>query len=230
MDGAAGEERAWDPALDGEGGAAGMAICDATAEHLGPAGETKECATGGVSVGGKGGDGGPQDGTTPAGDGEDGTLVYEMVSTSSLGGAGEGATVCSNGADGAHGADGEHGAGAISAGTISASGYAGGDGAPGMSGLPGQAGGGGGGAKGGLSINCQGGRLYGSRGGQGGHSLGIAFQGSTPPVGGEPVIEPLLAGPGGAGGDGNTTANGGKGADGVAAGCWDFAANAACGG
>jgi len=38
----------------------------------------------------------------------------------------------------------------------------------------------------------------------------------------------LKKGTGGLGGLGNMAANGGKGADGMAAGCWDFSKNAAC--
>jgi hypothetical protein len=67
-------------------------------------------------------------------------------------------------------------------------------------------------------------------GGQGGHSLGIAFQGSTPPVGGELVIDLHNKGNGGLGGSNNDTPDGGKGADGVAAGCLDFATQTSCGG
>jgi hypothetical protein len=65
-------------------------------------------------------------------------------------------------------------------------------------------------------------------GGQGGHSLGIAFQGKgmAAPKGGTFMIN--NNGSGGPGGNNNTTANMGKGADGVTANCWDFAANAAC--
>jgi hypothetical protein len=66
-------------------------------------------------------------------------------------------------------------------------------------------------------------------GGQGGHSLGIAFQGTTVPTGGTFAIDATKNGKGGAGGTNNTTANVGQGADGVAANCWDFGANKACG-
>ena len=64
-------------------------------------------------------------------------------------------------------------------------------------------------------------------GGQGGHSLGIAFSG-TAPTGGTISVEPSNRGLGGPGGTDNTTANQGKGADGIAEPCWDFAKNAAC--
>jgi hypothetical protein len=66
-------------------------------------------------------------------------------------------------------------------------------------------------------------------GGLGGHSLGIALQGGSAPVGGELVIDPQNRGVGGPGGLNNTAADGGKGADGVAVGCWDFSTNASCG-
>jgi hypothetical protein len=65
-------------------------------------------------------------------------------------------------------------------------------------------------------------------GGQGGHSLAIAFQGSKSPVGGTFQIDMTKAGKGGLGGANNAATNMGKGADGMAANCWDFAANAAC--
>jgi hypothetical protein len=65
-------------------------------------------------------------------------------------------------------------------------------------------------------------------GGQGGHSLGIAFHGSKSPTGGTFQIDMTKAGKGGPGGANNTASNMGKGADGMAANCWDFAANAAC--
>jgi hypothetical protein len=65
-------------------------------------------------------------------------------------------------------------------------------------------------------------------GGQGGHSLGIAFQGTTAPKGGTFVITMTNAGTGGAGGQNSTAPNMGNGAAGVAGDCWDFGAKKAC--
>jgi hypothetical protein len=42
------------------------------------------------------------------------------------------------------------------------------------------------------------------------------------------MVQMTNAGSGGQGGMNNTTANMGQGASGIAADCWDFAANAAC--
>mgnify|MGYP007130789543 CR=1 FL=1 len=67
-------------------------------------------------------------------------------------------------------------------------------------------------------------------GGQGGHSLGMALQGTTAPAGVTSTIDPMNAGTGGLGGANNAAPNSGAGADGVAADCWDFTDNAACGG
>lgn len=65
-------------------------------------------------------------------------------------------------------------------------------------------------------------------GGQGGHSLGIAFKGTTAPSGVTFTPDPLNVGVGGIGGVGNTTANSGKGVDGIEEGCWDFTVNTKC--
>ena len=98
-------------------------------------------------------------------------------------------------------------------------------GAPGLGGLHGN-------GAGSAKQSCAGGTGGGGGpggpggGGQGGHSLGIAFQGATAPAGGE--FMGGAAGTGGNGGDNNTTPGQGKGADGVAGECWDFATNAAC--
>jgi hypothetical protein len=112
----------------------------------------------------------------------------------------------------------------------------GGNGGQGGSGQPGGTGGAGGGngAGGPADDACPGGK--GGKGGnggpggggQGGHSLGIAFQGTSAPVGGTFMVDMTKNGTGGLGGNTNTTANGGKGADGVAANCWDFGSNATC--
>jgi len=67
-------------------------------------------------------------------------------------------------------------------------------------------------------------------GGQGGHSLGIALQGGTAPVGGTFQVDAMNKGGGGPGGLTNDTPMNGKGADGMATNCWDFAKNASCGG
>jgi hypothetical protein len=112
----------------------------------------------------------------------------------------------------------------------------GGHGGAGGNGQSGGASGGGGanGAGGPVNNACSGGAggKGGSGGpgggGQGGHSLGIAFQGTTAPTGGTITIQMTNAGSGGMGGTNNTAANMGQGANGMAANCWDFAANAMC--
>lgn len=66
-------------------------------------------------------------------------------------------------------------------------------------------------------------------GGTGGHSLCFALNGATQPkMGVTCVPDPLKLGTGGPGGFGSTALNGGKGADGMSAVCFDFAANMAC--
>jgi hypothetical protein len=113
-----------------------------------------------------------------------------------------------------------------------------GNGGTGGNGQPG--GGGGGGGVEGMGVgstppaSCQGGNGGAGGnggpggGGQGGHSLGIAFQGTTAPSGGTFMITATNKGLGGAGGPGNTSANMGQGANGMAADCWDFGKNAMC--
>jgi hypothetical protein len=106
-------------------------------------------------------------------------------------------------------------------------GGAGGKGGSGQSGGQKGVGGGPGAGKGTAQSSCQGG--YGGQGGpggpggggQGGHSLGVAYKG-TPPKGGTFMINPANNGVGGPGGNGNTTTNGGKGADGMAASTLQF--------
>ena len=106
----------------------------------------------------------------------------------------------------------------------------GGNGQPGGNGgSPGQGGLGAGGSKAGCSggFGGAGGNGGVGGGGRGGHSIGIVFTGAAP-TGGEITVG--MAGLGGDAGPNHPSPATGAGADGVAADCWDFAANTACGG
>jgi hypothetical protein len=109
------------------------------------------------------------------------------------------------------------------------------DGGTGGDGQPGQPGGTGGIGSAGVGAACdggnggKGGNGGNGGGGRGGHSLGIAFTGTMPVLDDatKNAIEFEAAGLGGLGGSLNVDMN--HGADGIAAKCWDFSANATCG-
>jgi hypothetical protein len=114
----------------------------------------------------------------------------------------------------------------------------GGQGGPGGNGQSGgQKGGGGapGAGKGAAQAGCrggdggQGGPGGPGGGGQGGHSLGIALKGAKVPYGGTFQIDATANGKGGPGGVNNAAAGMGQGTEGIAASCWDFGSNKACG-
>jgi len=170
------------------------------------AGQTSKRVGASGASGGTGGCGGIGGGGGQAGGSSIALLVLDSAvelsgATLTAGRAGDGGS----GGDGQNG--GQKGAGGLagaSAGSAAAS-CSGGDGGQGGLGGPGG-------------------------GGQGGHSLGIAFQGTTAPVGGTFQIDAMNKGVGGPGGLSNDAPMNGKGADGMATNCWDFAKQASCGG
>jgi hypothetical protein len=237
MDGAAGATLPQDPMLDGDPGDPGVGVCAAGGNNPGPEGKTKSCDTGGSSVAGKGGDGGPVTAMTLdlAGNGGDGAPADPAQPTKGLGGIGEGqgmpeATECTDGSSGASGAAGDSGAGASGIGSLSATGYAGVNGTAGTNGMPGQGGGGGGGAKGVLNFNCGMGPAdrAGASGGAGGTGGCGGNGGGGGRAGGSSIalvvveaavtlngvtLSPGKAGNGGTGGDGQTGGAKGNGGD-----------------
>jgi hypothetical protein len=188
------------PAQGGGGGGGAKGIASATC--MGSPANDIAGASGGA--GGTGGCGGALGGGGQAGGSSIALLVLDASVTLSdvTLTAGKGG----NGGGGGNGQDGGNGGGG---GMVGA-----GAGAAHASCAGGTGGQGGGGGPGG--------------GGQGGHSLGIAFQGTTAPKGGTFMIDLTKNGTGGMGGVNNMTPTMGKGADGVAADCWDFVAKAAC--
>ena len=251
MDGAAGDSLADDPALNGEPGDPGIAVCMGGANNPGPMGKTKVCSTGGQSVAGKGGDGGElaMSVLLAAETGGDGTPADPNEPTLGKGGIGEGqgnpaASVCSVGIGGAPGAAGTSGVGATGPGMLDVSGYRGADGVPGMKGLPGQAGGGGGGSRGGLNINCGGqvSNRVGSSGGAGGTGGCGGLEGTGGKAGGSSlalvVVDAevtldavmLVSGAAGNGGLGGSGQNGGTQGTGGMFGAGAGAAKASCSG
>jgi hypothetical protein len=155
---------------------------------------------GGGGCGGKGGGGG-QAGGSSIGIVSLGTRLVLTEVTGTVGMAG-------NGGSGAVGQSGAAGGGGAAGGAASGIN-------PSKSGCQGGAGGQGGGGGPGA-------------GGRGGHAVGIAYA-ATPPT--PPALSSFIEGApgdGGVGGPGGSP--GSDGAPGSAAGCWDFAANASCGG
>ena len=222
--GATGESPPPDDAmLNGINGTAGVSTCMAAATNPGPAGPVKVCSTGGMSTGGKGGDGGLIDVVPtphvplPAGNGTSGT-----TGTMGMFGSGEAAADCTPGMNGSPGTPGASAAGGVTVGTIAATGYVGASGQNGTVGLPAQGGGGGGGAKGGLAINCG---IPSERVGSSGGTGGTGGCGGLPGNGGLPggssialisldatltlTDVTLTAGQGGDGGNGGNAQNGG---------------------
>jgi hypothetical protein len=180
----------------GQGGGGGGGAKGGTVSCLGGPATDRAGASGGA--GGTGGCGGRGGGGGQAGGSSITLVVLDSAvtltkTTLTAGRAGNGGRGGNGQAGGRKGTGGASGAG--TAGSNDSCG--GGDGGTGGSGGPGG-------------------------GGQGGHSLGIALRGTTPPSGGDIIIDPQRKSSGGAGGTGNTSADGGKGADGAAESCWDF--------
>lgn len=247
-----GSEEADNPALNGDSGANGIDACGGGATHPGAPAKTKMCTTGGMSVSGKGGDGGTFSMPLPAaGSGGDGSPADASQPTKGKGGTGEGAgtpaaSSCDVGQPGANGAVGLSGEGAIGAGAVTAKiGYQGAPGKDGANGKPGQGGGGGGGSKGAPSVVCQAAAVdvIGASGGAG----GTGGCGGTAGGGGKPggssiallVVDAkvtlgsgvmLTSGAGGAGGAGGKGQSGGQKGGNGAAGGGTGAAIAACAG
>ncbi len=140
--------------------------CDGTtAVNSGGLGGSNTC--GGVMVGGGLGGSGTNGGTGGSGimgDWITGAVCQVAEPLCGQPGAGQGASVCTNGKPGGIGVDGEPGAGASSDGALASSSFQGAPGAPGVG--PGQAGGGGGG--GGGAKQCSGAGPGGGGGGAGG--------------------------------------------------------------
>ncbi|WP_437605502.1 hypothetical protein WMF20_30905 [Sorangium sp. So ce834] len=218
-----GEEWPWPyQAATGLDGVYGGDACSA-ATVAGGAAAMRSCDDGLPSMGGKGGDGKPEDPER----GDDGMPIPMPNPTNSgRGGSADRENVgCSHGFDGAPGDLGTLGAAGEGIGRISEAGWEGGRAGDGSRGMPGQGGGGGGGRRGGLAA-CG----VASKGGAGGGSGGAGGCGGRGGRGGEngyptigiialharltvrdSEIMTLEAGPGGDGGEPERGGKGGRG-------------------
>ncbi|WP_438034858.1 PGRS family protein [Sorangium sp. So ce204] len=248
-DGAEGEDAPSEASAQASPGNAGTNACSDVDGTPGPdttlsggAQVVNECS-GGLSIGGGGGDGNVLNGTG----GDIGTPVSAGNGSGGLGESGDGWNCNVGGTNGGagvgdNGARGDAGVAASGLGALSSSGYTGVSGRAGEPGKPGQGGGGGGGAKGGAAI-CPGampgagasggsggpggcGGLPGQGGGAGGASIALAS------VEGKVTLKDcvLKAGDGGKGGAGGDLQPGGSGGLGGAGGIGVGGSKHACAG
>nr|WP_129577803.1 MULTISPECIES: hypothetical protein [Sorangium] len=221
-DGEPGDDAPQERATDGEEGNHGASACTADFT-VGARPAVTACDDGTESVGGYGGDGGPERG----GDGASGQPIpASNPGNEGLGGVGADSARCESGEDGAKGADGGRAAGAAGVGYLTVDGWIGVRGEDGRKGGVGQGGGGGGGSKShGPMTACPTGRPDsgaaggsggsggcggdgGKGGGYGGASIGIvALQGAVLTV----EDARVTAANGGRGGVGGTGQSGGYG-------------------